>query len=205
MTGHGPFPTRYETNRLVLERIHRDTVEAITLYEHCKQNATAGAYEYVPQSAFNTVKDAYDALENLESRWENGDGAQYAVFPSVENGVTELADRPLYGIADVQCEWDRRSAHPGVILARAQWGQGYGSECLEVLFTLAFDRLALEVVTLHHHVDNEQSKQMIEKLIDRYGGQYDCLLRNWTPMDDGVADEHRYTITREQYRDAAAE
>lgn len=67
---------------------------------------------------------------------------------------------------------------------------------------LAFEGLDLELVGAAHQDGNEKSERAVEKYAEAHGGQYDGVLRNWIPKDDEVRDIHRYTVSREQYRDA---
>nr|WP_305794301.1 GNAT family protein [Halomarina rubra] len=187
------------TDRLALRRLDR-AVDARTLYDHRRANDEAGVYEFVPFSAFDSLKAARDALRSLRTRWDDGEGARYGVFERDGEERDTAVDASLLGVADCHCLWDRRTGHPGVILARDHWSEGYATECFDALLTLAFDRLDLRLVSLHHRVGNGRSRRAIERLVDRHGGQFDGRLRNWTPTDDGVADERRYTIRRDQYR-----
>jgi [ribosomal protein S5]-alanine N-acetyltransferase len=67
---------------------------------------------------------------------------------------------------------------------------------------VAFDRLDLELVVAAHLDGNEKSRRAINKYVERYDGQYEGILRNWLPLDDIVADVHRYSISREEYFEA---
>jgi hypothetical protein len=55
-----------------------------------------------------------------------------------------------------------------------------------------------------HEKGNKSSKRAIEKFIETMGGQYDDILRNWTPIGDEIADHHRYTVTQKQYNNRNA-
>ena len=68
------------------------------------------------------------------------------------------------------------------------------------LTELAFNRLDLELVAIGYEEGNERSQRAVEKFIDVVGGQYDGVLRNWTPIGDEIADHHRYTVTQGQYQ-----
>lgn len=68
---------------------------------------------------------------------------------------------------------------------------------------MAFDRLDLELVSAACIDGNEKSRRAITKYVERYDGRYEGLLRNWLPVDDTVADVHRYTISRAEYFDTA--
>jgi ribosomal-protein-alanine N-acetyltransferase len=191
------FSPQLETDRLVLQRFCQENIDARQLYAiEADEKRTAGVYEHIPQSPYATVKDAYDALNRIETRWEEGEGARYIVRLDSSEDETEQ----FVGIADLHCEWDRRTGYLGFILHRPFWGRGYAGECAETLLGLAFDRLDFDLIALHHQDGNGRSRRAVEKIVDRFGGQYDCLLRNWTTMDGDIADEHRYTISCEQYQ-----
>lgn len=81
---------------------------------------------------------------------------------------------------------------------------GHADERTAALLGIAFDELDLELVAITHNVDNENARRSIERIVDRFGGQRDGLLRNWPPYRGEIADVYRYTITAEQYREATA-
>ena len=81
-------------------------------------------------------------------------------------------------------------------------GRGYAGERADALVSLAFDRLDLEMVAAGHTDANDPSKKAISKYVDRYGGRYEGVLRNWVVLDDEPRDLHRYTISADEYADA---
>lgn len=84
-------------------------------------------------------------------------------------------------------------------------GNGFAGECLRALTELSLDRLNLELVATGYESGNERSERAVEKFVDAVGGQYDGVVRNRTPVGDAILDHHRYTVTREQYRNAVAD
>lgn len=192
------FPERIETDRLLLERLCHENVDALELYDcFADGDDLEGVFEYVPQRRYGTVKEARDRIDEAEERWTANEGAEYAVYPKEgEDGAGELA-----GTTGLRCQWERRTGQLGLILRNPFWGRGYSGERAAALMELAFSRLDLELVTAGYNEGNERSKRAIEKYVDAHGGQYDGVLRNWVPMDDRVDDLHRYTITQEQYRE----
>ncbi|MFC4987400.1 GNAT family N-acetyltransferase [Saliphagus infecundisoli] len=196
------FSPQIGTDRLELERLCHENIDSRTLYAiETDEKRTVGVYEHIPQSPYSTLKDAQDALDRLETRWEDGEGAQYIV--RLESSSDETGE--VIGIADLYCEWERRTGYLGFIFYRPFWGRGYAGECAEALLPLAFGRLDLELIALHHQDGNDRSRRAVERIVDRFGGQHDCLLRNWTPIDDYIADEQRYTISCDQYQEATDE
>ncbi|MFB6072348.1 MAG: GNAT family N-acetyltransferase [Halobacterium sp.] len=188
------FPETLETPSLRLERLCRDRVDVREFYEVFAAHGdhADAVFEHVPQEPYETPKEARDKLADAEESWEAGETAEYAVY----------ADGDLAGYTGLVLEWDRRTGRLGAILDRPHWGNGYAGECASALTELAFDRLDLELVEIGHEAGNERSKRFIEGFVDEHGGQYDGVLRNWTPMADEVRDQHRYTITRESFERA---
>lgn len=193
------FPERVETDRLLLERLCHENVDALDLYECFAAGiADEEVFEYVPEDPWHTPKEAHDRIEDAEERWREGRAAEYVVRPrNGEDGASEIA-----GIAHIHCEWDRQTGRLGLILRKPFWGRGYSSERAAALMELGFDRLDLELVTAGYNEGNEKSKRAIEKYVENHGGQYDGVLRNWVPMDEEIDDLHRYTVTREQWEEA---
>lgn len=106
------------------------------------------------------------------------------------------------GTCSLDVEWDRRCGEYGVWLQRSDWGRGYGVAAGGALLTVAFERLDLELVEIQHEVGNDNSRAMIEKLVDRFGGRYDALLRNLKAGPDGPRDLHRFSVGRDEYNEA---
>ncbi|RQH03517.1 GNAT family N-acetyltransferase [Natrarchaeobius oligotrophus] len=187
------YPERLETDALVLEQFCEERVDVFELYARFARGGEGvdDVFEYVPQEPYASVKEARDQLVEAQASWDEAESAQYVVY---------TADGSLAGYTGLFPEWDRRAARIGFTLGTEYWGNGYAGECATALADLAFGRLDLEVVALDHADGNERSKRAIETVVDTAGGQYDGRLRNWRPIGDEVADHHRYTITREQYR-----
>lgn len=189
------FPATLETDSLELRPLAPDSVETLELYElfAAGTEATAAVFEYIPQEPFETPKDAHDWLVDAAEEWDEREGAKYAASDAAGE---------LVGIASLNPIWEHRVGSLGVILDRPHWGQGYATECAEALTELALDRLDLELVSIGYDEGNDRSAAVIERFVDRYGGQYDGVRRNGTVRGDEVVDTYDYTVTREQYRAA---
>ena len=192
------FPQTLETENLVLDRFCQGQVDVFELYGLFAKGreGVKDVFEYVPQEPYGSAKEARDQLVEAGTSWKEADSAQYAVY---------TADDSLAGYTGLSFEWERRTARIGFIFSKQYWGSGYAGECAMALLRLAFDRLDLEVVAIGHEDGNEKSKRAIEKFVDTVGGQYDGVLRSWTPLGDEIADHHRYTVTREQYQQTVHE
>lgn len=193
------FREQFETDRLVLERLCHETVDAFALYDRFGNGAAAEeVFEHVPQDPYSTVKTAHDRIDDAEQYWDDTERADYAVRPNTgEDGAGELA-----GIATLNCEWERRTGVLGLVLAKPFWGRGYAGERAAALLDYAFDRLDLELVSAGYNAGNDKSRRAIERYMTAHGGQYDGVIRNCVPMGDEIADLHRYSVTQDDYRRA---
>lgn len=198
------FPERVETNRLLLERISHETVDVFALHEFYGQEDAEGMFEYWDSSPHRTVNETFEYVDEAERLWEEAEGAKYVIRPREKAGSAEREREGgvIAGTTGLYPDWEKRSANLGVILEGQYWGRGYSAERAEALLDVAFDRLDLELVVASHVDGNERSRRAIEKYVERYGGQYDGLLRNWLPLGESVVDVHRYTFSREEYFEA---
>lgn len=193
------FPETIETERLRFEPRWPDRVDVHDLYGILSDDAgIEESTEYVTWDPHETKKETLEFLERGKTQWDDCEAAGYALYPREgEDGAGEIADTTGLNI-----DWDRRDAALGVWLRRRFWGRGYSGERAAALCELAFDRLDLDVVSVSHHRDNEQSERAIGKYVDRFGGRREGLLRNdLTFMDGSVHDRVRYTISRNEWRD----
>ena len=191
------FPDAIETDRLRFERLSRDAVDPLELYEYTSRRSESIDAEvaYVTWDPHETPKETLEMLERAEGSWDDREAATYAVYPRAsEDGADEFA-----GTTSLFFEWDKRLAYSGIWLRKLFWGRGYSGERAAALFALAFDRLDLEVVVAAHLDGNDTSKRAIEKYVDRFGGRYEGRLRNEIVVDDEPQDLHRYSISREEW------
>ena len=191
------FPERIETERLRLERLCAENVDALALYDHCSRHNPdiEEMTEHLTWKPHETPKETADFVRTVEESWDAREDATYAIRPREgEPRAGEFA-----GAAGLHFEWDRRSANLGTWLRKPFWGRGYSGERAAALMELAFDRLDLEVVSVTHAVGNEKSRRAIEKYVERAGGRCEGTLRNFEVYPDGPVDVRRYTVTREEW------
>lgn len=196
-----PFPERVRTSRLRLDRLSPGGVDVREYYDALSGAEAEPVARYLTRDPFETPKDPFDDLREEREKWEAAERAEWAVRPGPnEEGAGEFA-----GVATLITRWDRRTAVLGIWLRKPFWGRGYSGERAAAMFHLAFDRFDLDVATAGCLAGNERSKRAIEKYVERFGGRYEGLLRNWVPTPDGgAADMHRYTVSREEYAAAVA-
>lgn len=192
----GLFPERIDTDRLALEALSTDAVNPLTYYEYVSSDRMDEVTAHLPNDPHEHPRKSLDELREAEEAFEAGEHARYVIRPKEgEDGAGEFA-----GTTGIYPEWNRQTAAFGIWLRSEFWGRGYSGERAAAMIELAFTRLDLEVVAVAHMDGNEKSRRAVEKYVDRFGGRYEGLLRNFQVNDDGsVVDMHRYTITSAEY------
>lgn len=203
------FPEVVETERLRLERLCHDTVDARGYYELLGDGAAlADVVEHMPWEPHAHPKETVDMLDRAEEQWADGEAAKWVVRLREGEAVAEEAaslpgdGRPIAGQTGLRPDWDARSTSLSVWLRPPYWGRGYSGERAAAQLQVAFEHLDLEAVAVTHVVDNDRSRRAIERYVERFGGRREGRLRNYVPFDDGARDAVRYSITREEYRES---
>ena len=193
------FPETIETERLRIDRLSHENVDLAEYYRICSSDEGIGEVtEFLSWDPHETLRETKEFVDMVERQWENGESAAYLLRPrGDEDGAGDIA-----GGAGMAFDWERKSGTLGVWLRKRFWGRGYSGERAAAFVELAFDRLDLDVVAVEHQAGNEKSRKAIEKYVDRFGGTYDGIVRNWAVKAGEARDQHRYTIRREEYREA---
>lgn len=194
---HTLFPTRLETDRLIFERISHETVDPFELYAFVSRDDwQTDATEHMPWFRLQRLDQVAEFVDRAEQQWADRERARYLLRSSDEEG-------DIVGTTAYKPEWDARRAGSDIVLAPAYWGREYGLERASAFVELTFERYDLEAFYTTCAADNEPSRRMIEKYVEKYGGRHEGLLRQHSPRPDGsVTDQHRFTIVREEYEEA---
>jgi RimJ/RimL family protein N-acetyltransferase len=194
------FPTPVTTDRLRLERLD-DAVDLFDLYEVCAHDdGIEDVTEYVSWDPHAHPSETDEFLAHAADGWEDTERATYAVRP--REGEADAG--AFAGVAGLHPDWDEQRAELGTWLRRSFWGRGYSGERAHALMAVAFDRLDLEVVSVRCMVDNERSRRAIEKYVEAAGGRHEGRLRNDVHDAGTPHDVHRFSVTREEWRDSEA-
>ncbi|PSP51452.1 GNAT family N-acetyltransferase [Halobacteriales archaeon QH_3_68_24] len=198
------FPDRIETERLVLEPLTTETVDALDLYEHVRVGAphVDEVTEYLTWDPHETPKETVEFVEGVTEKREAGEGATYLIRPrGGEQGAGEFA-----GLAGLSVDWRTQTATLGTWLRKPFWGRGYSGERAAALIEVAFERLDLEAVVVTVHEGNEKSRTAVSRYVEAHGGRREGLLRNYhAGQDDTPVDVYRFTIAQAEYEGAAGE
>nr|WP_240148833.1 GNAT family protein [Halorubellus sp. JP-L1] len=190
------FADEILTERL---RLVRESVAESDLGERYASLSTEAVDDdelaYVPVEPFEHLQDAREFVAQREERMKSGDAGTYVVRPrNGEPGAGEVA-----GEAELFAMWDERTAFMTFGLRKRFWGRGYSAERAAALLLLAFERLDLDLVSVTHLVENENSRRAIEKYVDRFGGERVGRFRKMHVVDGEPVDLLRYAITAADY------
>lgn len=188
------FPRQIETERLRFERLSHKTIDPFDLYEFVQRDDWQDeATEHVPWFRFQRLDQVAGFLDHAEEQWNSREKARYLLR------VTDEGDQ-LIGLTAFGPEWETRRAGSGIVLAQQYWGNEYGLERVQVFIELTFERYGLDAFYTTCATDNDPSRRMIEKYVERYGGQHEGVLRQHSARPSGtVTDQHRFTILRDEY------
>ena len=190
----GLFPEIVETDRLRLERLSRDRIDLHAFYEVCAHDPDIEEVtEHLTWGPHPHPKSTFEFVTAMEDAWDEAENATYLVRP---HGADTFS-----GGAGLGVDWEKRTGILGVWLRKRFWGRGYSGERAAALIALVFERLDLELVAVDHMVGNEQSRRAIEKYVEHFGGRHEGLFRNRGLKDGEPVDHHRYSISREEYRE----
>lgn len=195
------FPVRIETGRLRFERVSHDDVDVDELVALFTRDGWRDeTMEHMPWFRFEDEDDVESFVDHAEQQWREGERARYLLRSADEGGA-------IVGTASFDPDWDRRCGGSDIVLAKQYWGQGYGTERGSVFVELSFGHYDFDAYVTSCAVDNAPSRRMIEKLVAKYGGKHEGVLRQFgSPHPDGtVTDQHRFSITREEYARATGE
>ncbi|MFC7096778.1 GNAT family N-acetyltransferase [Halobaculum marinum] len=194
------FPRRIETERLRFEPLTPEATDPFDLYEFVSRDDWRGvATDHMSWFRFDRVDQVATFLDRAAEQRQNRETARY-LLRSTE------ADGDIVGVTAFGPEWEERRAGTGIVLAESYWGREYGLERASAFVELAFERYDLDAFYSTCAADNEPSRRMIEKYVDRYGGRHEGLLRQHSARPSGeVTDQHRFSITRAEYEAATAD
>lgn len=192
------FPTELESSRLRYEHLHPDSFDSMELYQHVQAGAPHidKITAHLNWDPHEHPKETVDWVSQCGENYESGEGVSYVLRPKEGERGGELA-----GLTGLGIDWDCKRAELGIWLRKPFWGRGYSGERAGRMLELAFDRLDLEVVTVSHDPENENSRNAIQSYVDRFGGHKEGRLRNDIVMNGEPRDSIRYSIAVEEWQE----
>jgi RimJ/RimL family protein N-acetyltransferase len=192
------YPETIRTSRLTLERCTAENVDLRTLHGmfDAERDGADGDLAYLPWEPHETLYDTKQWIDEQDRRWHECEGATYVMRA---RDCMDAEAGTLVGVTTFETYWERKAGEQIVFLRRPFYGQGLFAESCYEFLKRAFTDMGLELMIGDAVEGNERARELFGKGVESFGGQYDGVLRNRMPTEDGVKDVHRYTVTREQY------
>jgi len=186
------------TARLTLERCTAENVDLRALHGlfDADRDGVDEDLEYLPWEPHGTLYDTKRWVDEQDRRWRECEGATYVMRA---RDCMDADTGTLVGVTTFETYWERKAGEQIIFLRRPFHGQGLFAESCYEFLERAFENMGLELMIADAVEGNERARELFEKGVESFGGQYDGVLRNRLPTEDGVKDVHRYTVTREQY------
>jgi len=162
------FPV-IKTERLILRDLrYSDAADVLTF----RGDPIVQKYD---DPAIHTEGEAREFIDELEAEFNDHRGISWAV---------ELKKRNVVIGAFGLHHWNQyhRRAEVGYGLARAYWGQGFGSEALRAIIQFGFEEMELNRIYARTIADNHESVRLLERL----GFQREGTQRKHSWEDDGT-------------------
>lgn len=145
---HLPMPARFETERLLLQRLRYEDAEEIFYSYASKPEAT----RFLLWPTHRSVDDTRSYLTYAVESWSLG--IDYAYSVRLKNGVL---------IGSIGLVHEDGKLQLGYVLSPAHWGQGYATEACANLLPAVSDLKGVYRISTFVDVDNSASIRVLEK------------------------------------------
>ena len=174
---------RMETDRLILKKI--SVSDAEDMYSYASLNSVT---RFLLWSPHLNIEDTRGYIEFLNRQYKKGAYADWGVFLKSEDrliGATGFAD----------FDFENNTGEVGYVLNPAYQGNGYMSEAVLAVLSVAFDRIGLERVNLRIMEENKPSMRLARRL------GFDFIKVGEEPLNVKGEDKiiHYYSLTKEKW------
>lgn len=151
------IPAPLQTPRLIVRLVTPADLEGLRDV-HADEEVTA----FLPYATWRSAADATAWYARVEAQAES---AWFFV-------LVDRASERIMGLAQLfRLDVGAARVELGYVLGRAWWGQGYMTEALRALLSLAFGELGLRRIEAEIHPDHQRSIRVIERLGFREEGR----------------------------------
>ncbi len=173
-----------KTKSLLLRKLSYDDVECY--YRRLSSSEDVARYMlWIPHSS---QQQTYASIENIIARYESGVCYSW--------GIALLDDNSIIGRIDLlRIDEKNESCSFAYMLGKEFWGQGYGTEVLNAVFTFAFEKLEIKSIIADHISENIASGKVMQKagmqLVGSHASKYEKCGKSY--------DVDEYMITVDQW------
>lgn len=175
---------RLETDRLVLKKL--SVSDAEDMYSYASLNSVT---RFLLWSPHLNIEDTRGYIEFLNRQYKKGTYADWGVFLKSEDrliGTTGFAD----------FDFENNTGEVGYVLNPAYQGNGYMSEAVSEILSVAFERIGLDRVDLRIMEENKPSRRLASRL------GFDFVKVGDEPLNVKGEDRiiHYYSLAKEKWK-----
>jgi putative acetyltransferase len=170
-----------ETERLLLRKWQES--DLADFYEYAKNPNIGPKAGWKPHDSLLESREILHSFIEKEEVWAVVYKENFKVIGSV--GLHNDSKRMLPNIKMV-----------GYVLSEDYWGLGLIPEAVIEIMRYAFEKLAIDLLTIYHYPFNYQSRRVIEKC----GFRYEGILRMGSQIYNGqIYDDVCYSLLKEEW------
>lgn len=143
------------------------------------------------EEATRYLYPAHTQLEQAERMLSN----YYLQQPTGIYAIEHNASKKMIGTIEFRVKAYNHNGELGYTLHRQYWGHGYMKEAVDLIYTLAFEKLQLARVFAEYDIRNEASG----RLTKRIGMKQDGILRQNFMVDGFLTDSVHCSILKAEY------
>lgn len=179
-----------KTQRLVLRRLVPEDAAAY----FARLTSCETVTRHMLWQSHRDISEATDSIQKVLRRYEEGRCYRWA--------IARKEDDSLIGIIDLlSFDEDQNSCSFAYMLGEDYWGQGYGTEALQEVFTFAFAEMQIGTILADHFTDNPASGAVMRKA----GMHCTGILPKKYEKDGIWHDAAQYCITKEGWKRTRAQ
>ncbi|WP_255149376.1 GNAT family N-acetyltransferase [Halorarius halobius] len=176
-------PERLAVGPVTLARLAPERADLRDWYRFWR-DCDPAVFAHLDLDPDQTAGAVADRVAALDAMWDEFESFSYVV----------RADDAFAGYADLQPDWDRRTAEIGVVLDRPFWGEGVAGDVVATLGRVAFERLDVDLLELGFDADNERAWAAAERYADQFGGRVAGPFRALSTRAGEPVDQYRYAV-----------
>lgn len=181
------FPEEIQTERLLLRAYKEDTASILELLEPNREQLVR---EFPQMAWLRTPEEVGDFLQQKTEQWHSGKNFCYGIWRT--EGKKQVGQIQVKNIT-----WDIPSAELGYFIGAAWQRQGFATETIRAILSVAFRELGFQRIYVRILMSNAESFALAKKLGFREEGLHRKAFRCGFGQ---LHDVHYMALTADDYR-----
>lgn len=157
------FPTKIETDRLILKKPEKNSRFINELYSICSGNKAEKITKFMSWKPHSNIKETEEFVYSLVDKFEKSKSINYMLIEKSTNN--------FIGMGGLSTYWDKEYGQLGCWLKPKYWGNGYSSERALALIELNFEFLGLNYLEVRFDKNNKKCESCVSSYMSKVNGQ----------------------------------